>query len=49
MFLGQVLMELTLKLTLTPLQMTKIINFHSQYVFTYTFSLNGDTFLKIEN
>jgi hypothetical protein len=48
MFFGQDLMEITLKLTITPLKITKVINFHSQYVFTYTFSLHGDTFLKIE-
>jgi hypothetical protein len=46
MFFGQNLMEITLKLTLTPLKFTKVINFHSQYDFTYKFSLNGDKFLK---
>jgi hypothetical protein len=47
MFFGQDLIEITLKLTVTPLKITKVIIFHSQYVFTDTFSLNGDTFLKI--
>jgi len=48
MFFGQDLMEITLELTFIPLKITKVINFHSQNVFTYTFSLHSDTFLKIE-
>jgi len=34
MFFRQDLMEITLKLTLIPLKITKVINFHSQHVFT---------------
>jgi hypothetical protein len=48
MFFGQDWMEITLKLTLIPLKITIVINFHSQCVFTYTFSLHRDTFLQIE-
>jgi len=48
MFFGQDLMEISLKLTLIPLKITKVINFHSQYVFIYTFSLQSDTFLNFE-
>jgi hypothetical protein len=47
MFCGQDSLEITFKLMVTPLKITKVIDFHSQCVFTYTFSLDGDTFLKI--
>jgi hypothetical protein len=40
MFFGQDLMQITLRLTLIPLKITKVIKFHSQYNFLH--------FLKIE-
>jgi hypothetical protein len=47
-FISQNVMKITSQFRITPLKITKLVNFDTKYVLTYNFSPSGNTFLKIE-